>query len=270
MKTRNPTVFFLLLALAACNQPAAPDQAQEANPTPSNDQAPDMHTSRNALDWAGQYAGILPCEDCDGIETVLVLNDDETYSRTRNWLGRQEPPQRDEGAFSWSTDGRSITLQTADGPGQQYQVGENVLFHLDADGRRIRGDDAAAWLLEKSINDARIEDTKWLLVELNGTAVDMPETGTPAFLQMDSTQFRVSGNASCNNFFGAYRLTTGGRIHFSDRMGATMMYCEDMSTETAFMDMLPQARTYLVESGTLYLLSDAESIIAEFGIADEP
>ena len=31
------------------------------------------HNSRNALDWAGTYEGVLPCADCPGIQTRLSL-----------------------------------------------------------------------------------------------------------------------------------------------------------------------------------------------------
>ena len=34
------------------------------------------HNSQNSLDWEGVYKGILPCADCDGIETEIVINSD--------------------------------------------------------------------------------------------------------------------------------------------------------------------------------------------------
>jgi len=36
-------------------------------------------SSVNSLDWAGSYHGVLPCADCAGIETTLILDYDLTY-----------------------------------------------------------------------------------------------------------------------------------------------------------------------------------------------
>ena len=37
----------------------------------------DMHNAENSLDIAGVYKGVLPCADCEGIETTIVLKDDK-------------------------------------------------------------------------------------------------------------------------------------------------------------------------------------------------
>ena len=37
----------------------------------------DQHNSRNSLDWNGVYKGVLPCADCEGIETVITLLNDK-------------------------------------------------------------------------------------------------------------------------------------------------------------------------------------------------
>ena len=49
------------------------------------------HNSRNSLDWAGIYEGVLPCADCPGIQTRLTLSRDESV-RTQHAVPR--PRQR--------------------------------------------------------------------------------------------------------------------------------------------------------------------------------
>jgi uncharacterized lipoprotein NlpE involved in copper resistance len=51
---------------------------------------PDMHDSRNALDWPGVYKGVLPCADCEGIETRLSLQRDGDFERTTRYLGKAD------------------------------------------------------------------------------------------------------------------------------------------------------------------------------------
>ena len=62
------------------------------------------HNSRNSLDWAGTYRGVLPCADCPGIETTVTLRADGTYSATSRYLER-DVARTGEGRFSWSNDG---------------------------------------------------------------------------------------------------------------------------------------------------------------------
>ena len=33
----------------------------------------DEHNAQNSLDWAGTYEATLPCADCPGIKTTVVL-----------------------------------------------------------------------------------------------------------------------------------------------------------------------------------------------------
>lgn len=94
---------------------------------------PDMHTSRNALDWAGSYEGVLPCADCPGIQTRLVLMADGRFELSTQALGRQSAPQTASGRFTWNSAGSDITLDAA-GAGQQFRVGEGRLLQLDRDG----------------------------------------------------------------------------------------------------------------------------------------
>ena len=43
--------------------------------------------SQNSLDWEGTYRGILPCADCEGIETKITLSANGTYEYKASYLG---------------------------------------------------------------------------------------------------------------------------------------------------------------------------------------
>src|SRR5690606_34383481 len=96
----------------------------------------DSHTSRNALDWAGVYEGVLPCADCPGIAHRLTLAASGTYQlETRN-LERPPAPRIAEGRFNWNDAGTAIQLDQA-GSGLRFQVGEQGLWMLNQAGERI-------------------------------------------------------------------------------------------------------------------------------------
>lgn len=134
-----------LAAFAGCNEKNK--KAQE--PVAATEQkAPDMHNSRNSLDYEGTYVGTLPCADCEGIKTEITLGKD-TYTKKMTYLGKPETNSFEtSGKYSWNEAGSIITLDGEDEP-DKYQVAENLLYSLDMDGNRITGDLADFYILTK-------------------------------------------------------------------------------------------------------------------------
>lgn len=273
---------FLVLLAASCagnEEPAEggaadPTSQPEANATmPAPDVAnpaapvPDGHTSRNSLDWAGTYSGVLPCADCPGIETVLTLNSDGTYERTSRYIDEAVAPQTASGIFTWGATGNTIALDTEGDVQEQYQVGENQLFRLDRNGNRITSELAAHYVLRKHVHDPAIEDKRWKLVELRGNPVD---AGSDAVLTLRAADAVASGNASCNTFRGGYAIKTGQQISFARNMALTRKACPDMSTESAFLEVLGMVDNYsLSEDGMLSLNRARMAPLARFEVVEE-
>ncbi|GAA5646071.1 copper resistance protein NlpE [Vibrio proteolyticus] len=106
------------------------------------------HNAQNSLDWNGTYSGILPCADCEGLETNLTLNTDGSYSLDQTYLGKGEEKYHSEGSFSWDNSGSVITLSDEAEP-NQYFVAENELMKLDSNGQHITGELADQYNLTK-------------------------------------------------------------------------------------------------------------------------
>ncbi|MFN4763138.1 copper resistance protein NlpE [Gillisia sp. Q332] len=101
----------------------------------------DGHTSENSLDWEGSYSGVLPCADCEGIDTRLILRKDQTYQLKLRYLGIPEKESQDfisEGKFSWEVDGNNILLEGEKVDFQNFKVGELFLMPLDKDGNELK------------------------------------------------------------------------------------------------------------------------------------
>jgi uncharacterized lipoprotein NlpE involved in copper resistance len=114
-------------------------------------QVPDMHTSENSLDWYGTYQGILPCADCEGIQTEVTLRDNNTYTIKRIYIGKDETVFEETGDLRWTEDGSTVVLtNTNDGNATLFKVGENHLKQLDLKGRAIEGELAEKYILQKS------------------------------------------------------------------------------------------------------------------------
>lgn len=144
---------YLLLLAALAFESCTPAAKESKNTDEATEEVhkDSHHNSMNSLDWNGTYKGILPCADCEGIETILTLNTDRTYILITNYLGRNDALEEEKkGSFSWNEAGSIITLTNITSGPNQYKVGENRIWHLDMNGELITGDLADHYVLIKS------------------------------------------------------------------------------------------------------------------------
>jgi len=217
--------------------------------------------SMTSVDWPGTYFAMMPCADCEGIETTLTLNKDLTYSMTRNYLGKAgAKPDLSKGTFKWNTEGSRITLSNQSP--SDIQVGENQLFHLDMNGNRISGDMADKYRYQKL--DMGITEKYWKLTEIMGKPVVKTE-GMPKepHMILKAADFRVSANGGCNTMNGAYTLMPMNRIRFS-QMISTMMACPEMEVERQLAEVLGTADSYILQGDKLQLIRARMAPLAKF------
>lgn len=261
------TIIAMLSLLSCSNNQNPPDSATDVEVEIHS--VPDMaHNSRNSLDWYGVYKGTTPCADCEGIETIITLKKDGAFNRSVQYLGKDGNPFYDEGNFEWNDEGSKVTLMGEQGMSQMYQVGENILFHLDKEGNRITGDLAEMYKLAKNRIDPRLEDKKWILIELRGKPFEKKEGQKEGSIEFNMETGMFSGNNSCNNYFGQYELLEGDRIKFG-QAGSTLMACIDNETEVAFMEVLTMVDNYNVVDGVLSLNRAKMAPLARFEISKD-
>ncbi|WP_304517633.1 copper resistance protein NlpE N-terminal domain-containing protein [Cecembia rubra] len=253
------------VAILACSPPKGIHESEVTEGSIANNQTL-ADNSRNSLDWYGVYKGITPCADCEGIETTITLKRNSTFKRSLKYLGKNENSFFDEGNFEWDETGSYVTLMGKEGTTQMYQVGENVIFHLDQEGNRITGELANMYRLQKNPVDFRLENKKWVLIELRGKPVEKKEGQSEGFIEFDMETGMFSGKNTCNNFFGQYELMEGDRIKFG-QAGSTLMACPDMTTEQEFMEVLKIADNYNVVDELLSLNRAKMAPLARFELA---
>lgn len=244
MRTRAALALIgaVALVMAGCAVPTDTSGADSPDPA---------HNARNALDWAGAYRGVLPCADCPGIETVVVLRNDGTYRTQSRYLGKNDQMLSDQGRFTWNEAGSTVIFE-----GRQpvrYFVGENRLIRLALDGTRTTGPLAEHHVLTK-ITDG-VTGTYWKLVALRGRPV--PALEREPHLILEAEGGRVNGFGGCNGFAGSYTLDAAtSRIRFG-RIASTMMACPSgMEVEKAFHEALRTMDNYSL-SGDLLTLNRA-------------
>ncbi len=117
--------------------------------TNQKEEVVDEHNAKNSLDYLGTYKGTLPCADCEGIETEIILSKDETYVKKTKYSGKDEKVFEELGDFTWQEDGNTLSLEGIDTEPTLYFVSENKLIQLDQEGNKIEGNLAKNYELSK-------------------------------------------------------------------------------------------------------------------------
>lgn len=127
---------FLVFLFASCNYISNPKPVEDKPVDPTK---VDDHNSRNALDWAGAYEGVIPCADCPGIHLTLTINTDGSYQLHQEYQDRDSKFE-DEGKIAWNEKGSVITLESkVNNGGYKFKVEEGRLVMLDQQGKAITG-----------------------------------------------------------------------------------------------------------------------------------
>lgn len=112
----------------------------------------DTHTAQISLDWQGiLYSGILPCADCEGIDTEIKLDKDLSYVLVSKYPGKEDTqPDTLKGKFTWEGNNISLDGIPQNERSSKLKVEENQLRWLDLEGQEITGDLAQNYVMRKT------------------------------------------------------------------------------------------------------------------------
>lgn len=147
--------------LFACSKPAEKSHDSEtaavtattpAAETTQSQVTPVGDTAEVSLDWNGDYEGVLPCADCEGIKTELELKTDKTYELSEEYLGKSGGKKFEvKGTFAFDTSNPSIIILDQSAESRKFFVAENELRARDTTGAEITGELADKYILKKKI-----------------------------------------------------------------------------------------------------------------------
>lgn len=142
MKNLICLLCFSSLLIYACNNGADTENA-------SNDsvkiEKPVVDST--ALKQAGLYGGYVPCADCEGIITYLLLNPDMTYSLEETYYKKDEKVYRT--VSTWKIENGKVVLYDKGEVKLSFLADGNKLWQLDHQGNRISGNLGDKYVLNK-------------------------------------------------------------------------------------------------------------------------
>jgi heat shock protein HslJ len=206
-------------------------QTQRANVT-----LPDMHNSRNSLDWAGTYEGVLQIGNRGGEKTRLTLNNDGSYQRVTRYPGQADPATIVTGSFTWNANGNAIGLDEQGGR-QQFFVGEEHLTLVNY-GEEMAGSRASNPVLTKVPHvqttptgddlAQTLQNNRWTLESATDThnqpiAVLAPQKDRSVTFTFSGNRLSIQG--PCNRMMGGYQISAAGQLTVS-AAASGMMACD--------------------------------------------
>ena len=285
------TLLLLLVFIASC-------QKQTQNDAKTNDTHSISSNAKSTLDYVGTYKGILPCADCQGLDTEISINENGTFSIKTKYEGKGDKTFELKGNFAWNKTGNMIILSDVKNAPNKYLVGKNILTQLDISGKKITGDLADDYILSKQPTDTTtietteenkhstvnlnnkmeattviknvnpavgrftLAETKWRLVSLNKKTV--AHKGKKVyFLKLNSKDARFTAYAGCNSIAGNYVMPSSDKLDFSEVI-MTRMACLDMTLEDKFGAMLVQVISYKLDKETLTFFGEKKKELARF------
>ena len=293
MKKYTP---LLLLLMVNCHQQS---KNESDSKTDSIKKAVfNSHNYKSSTDYIGTYRGILPCADCEGLDTEIAINENGTFSIKTKYDGKGDKTFELKGNFKWNKAGNMIILNAVKNSPNKYLVGKNTLTQLDMSGKKITGNLADEYILSKQPTDTsaiekivennhstvnmnnRIEatteikkvnpavgkftlaETKWKLIVLNKKIVTQ-KGKKPYFLKLNSKDGKFNAYAGCNAMMGSYVMPSAYTLSFSET-ASTKMACPNMTLETQFFAMLEKTNSYLLDNETLTLFDKKKVALARF------
>ena len=224
---------------------------------------PDSHNSANTLDWNGTYKSAMADANYSGTITEIILDTARTYVMKKIYLNKGTQPEKgteQSGNISWNKAGNIITLSGIKNQPNQFFVGENRLWELDKNGRKIKTDDSAKYVLNKLMTAATTNLTTPKTPQLTGSWELDYIAGSPmAFEELyarkkptiifDTLNNLVSGSTSCNNYVGKL-IINGRKIDFTEPLAITKMACLDSKSngENLFLETLKMVNNYTLNA----------------------
>ena len=139
----------VVAALSACKPqapaetaaPPAQPEAAAAPASPAADARPSAQGAPfDAKAFAGMFTGTLPCADCPGIDTRLVLAADGTYTITESYQERSAPEIKGDGTWTVEENNQRLRLdpnRKSDNDRLFAILSQDEIRQLDLEGKPI-------------------------------------------------------------------------------------------------------------------------------------
>jgi copper homeostasis protein (lipoprotein) len=139
-------IIAMVIVMAGCGESGEKENNAVVVPHPDTPQV-------SAVEYmpviVGGYSGVVPCADCDGVDTRLTMFADTTYELAVNYIGKNP---KDTAGLNKTTRGRYMlhndTVQLIE-TDSKFLKTDTALFQLDKTGKFMTGKKKEKYVLKK-------------------------------------------------------------------------------------------------------------------------
>ncbi len=161
------------------------------------------------------FSGTLPCQDCGGIQQVVLLDSNNRFRLTETYLGKDEPSKEKIG--TWTVQDGKVMLLSDNTPIAQYSVsGTSLLYVNDVKQGKVKSSQLALarknFIRSKKINENFLEgldvvgfgkDASWSLDITHNRAIQFSVAGLDAPVAFSTVVPILSGDSLIYNIVTA-------------------------------------------------------------------
>lgn len=156
----NKTLFLILLGTTILSLLACGNTNEEQNGSETatstepvieefNMPEPSPQQEEESFDWVGEYEGVLPCDDCEGLYTNIILEPDGKTTLQRVYVGKEDEGYIAKSRLRWYEKYNLLYIREWDESFSKFYVGDGMMIQLDDNWNRHTGPDANQYNLRK-------------------------------------------------------------------------------------------------------------------------
>lgn len=141
MRIKFYAATLLVLALTACGGSQSQNEKNEVA----------TQQEMKSEGYYGTYLGVLPCADCEGIKTTLVIRNDRTYDLVSEYLSTKKMPEpvKTSGVYNMKQSDLIELVTPSSGAKTYYKIVKNTLVRTDSVGEDYLGEMSENYKLTK-------------------------------------------------------------------------------------------------------------------------
>jgi heat shock protein HslJ len=190
----------------------------------------------------------MPCDDCHGIYTLLVLDANGKYRLERKYLGKSDAIEIQQGSYTFTDSNKLIVLSLRNKETLYFEFRDDVLNVLDQQQNKMKLKNNDDLLM---IPVALTNSTFWLK-EINQQKGPLDLTQS-IWLTFDKET--LLGFTSCNNLRGHIQHEPDQKLLTISSIATSKKFCHDNKIESTLLSTLQDIAKYTLNEDSLILMN---------------
>lgn len=203
------------------------------------------------------FQAIMPCEDCHGIYTLLVIRPNDEFRLERKYLGRSETIEVQTGTFNFLATENMISLPLSNNETLSFKVDDASLYPLDENQQKLKLKNNQ----ELEFEELTLTNGTFWLEGMNGEKIST-DSSEKAWIAFEDSQ--LTGYSSCNTLRGRFEFDSKTQMLLISDTATSKKFCPGNQIETLLLDTLANVAKYELRDDLLNLMDLHDKTLLQF------